>query len=98
MRTPRPSRPAFARLDDELAAGLVGALCFAIVLLALDVASLRSLLVREPATLPIFLIGAVLAFAPAVICGVFGRLGADETRDRGRLVPARVATNARPRR
>jgi hypothetical protein len=56
------------KLLPQCAGGVAAGLIFAVLLLTLNVGSLATLLTRSPESLPAFLIGAVLAFAPVVIC------------------------------
>jgi hypothetical protein len=62
----------------QCAGGVAAGLIFAALLLALNVGSLATLLTRSPESLPTFLIGAVIAFAPVVIC-TWTAICADET-------------------
>lgn len=71
-RSPRSS--VSTRLRAELCAGVCGGLFFAILIVAFNVAALRSLIANDLEAVPIFLIGSILAFAPAVICGAVGLL------------------------
>jgi hypothetical protein len=57
-----------ALVFHHCAAGVAAGLAFAALLLALNVGSLHSLLAQSPNLVPVFLIGAVIAFSPVVIC------------------------------
>jgi hypothetical protein len=51
---------------------------FGLGLLAFDVAGLGGLVAGSPLTLVVFLIGAIFAFEPVVLCSIFAALGEGE--------------------
>jgi hypothetical protein len=57
-----------ALVFHQCAGGVAAGLIFAALLLGLNVGSLFSLLAQSPSLVPVFLIGAVIAFSPVVIC------------------------------
>ncbi len=72
-------RTAAAAIALHGFAGVGAGLLFGLALLALDVAGIGTLLAaaEDPGLTIIFLLGAVIAFAPVVICTAVGMLSTD---------------------
>lgn len=56
----------------QLAAGAIGGLVFALLLLAANAGDLRALLATSPQFAAVFMFGAWFAFAPLVLCVAVG--------------------------